>query len=373
MITRFLFICLYSIISIFSLAQIALPSLIPYRDAANKWGYCNAQKKIIIPCQYEDARPFANGVAWVLSQKKWGLINAQGKFLFEPQSDEFTVPELFTGPLAVIRINNQFGFINRSGKIVIPPQYSNCWGSDIKEGLIAVKKSQWGFIDLTGKEIIPLQFEDARPFSEGLAPVKKNGKWGFIDKKGQWAVQPQFDLAKEFSGGLAPVQLGDNWGYINKSGKAVVEIKYQWTEPLEQGIGRVKQNDKYALMDKTGKFITGFDFEFIYPVRNNHVVVRTPDFKYGLMDIRGQWVIPDEHDDLGNLQEGLLPAAKNEVWGYINLKNQWVVPPQFQFAEVFKNGLARVKMQLKNYTYTYGYIDKQGNKYWDAANDRVVK
>ena len=45
--------------------------------------------------------------------------------------------------------------------------------------------SKYGFIDKSGKMVIEPQFDNAEPFSEGLAQVEKDGKLGFIDKSGK--------------------------------------------------------------------------------------------------------------------------------------------------------------------------------------------
>ncbi|MBK9634136.1 MAG: WG repeat-containing protein [Bacteroidetes bacterium] len=42
-----------------------------------------------------------------------------------------------------------------------------------------------GFIDKTGRVIIPLIYDDAFPFSEGLARVKNDNKTYYINKQGQ--------------------------------------------------------------------------------------------------------------------------------------------------------------------------------------------
>ena len=52
---------------------------------------------------------------------------------------------------------------------------------------------KFGFIDKTGKLVIPAQFDDAEPFSKGLAVVKIKGKYGFIDKAGKLVIPAKFD------------------------------------------------------------------------------------------------------------------------------------------------------------------------------------
>ena len=70
----------------------------------------------------------------------------------------------------------------------------------------------------TGTYVINPQFDDAYPFSEGLAVVRigdyETGKLGFIDKTGAFVINPQFDDAESFSEGLAAVEIDDKWGFI---------------------------------------------------------------------------------------------------------------------------------------------------------------
>jgi hypothetical protein len=39
-----------------------------------KWGYRDGDK-VIIPCKYEKAQPYNDGIAWVRSDAGWGAIN----------------------------------------------------------------------------------------------------------------------------------------------------------------------------------------------------------------------------------------------------------------------------------------------------------
>jgi hypothetical protein len=48
-------------------------------------------------------------------------------------------------------------------------------------------------LDRKGTLLIDRKFDDARPFSEGLAAVKVEKKYGFIDKAGNWIIKSQFE------------------------------------------------------------------------------------------------------------------------------------------------------------------------------------
>ncbi|HMP94068.1 MAG TPA: WG repeat-containing protein [Phnomibacter sp.] len=363
---------IFTMLTSTTMAVAQLPALIPYRNAMNEWGYCNAQKQIIIPCQYTDAIPFANGVAWVQTNKLWGLINTKGQWVYPAKSDY--PPDPFTKSLAVIKVNGSYGCINKAGKEVVPPIYNALRRNDNSTYIAVNKSGRWGIIDSTGKEIVPAMYNDAGPFYEGLASVKINGKWGFIDMNNKLVIPAEYDFVKDFNSGIAPVRKAELWGYINKTGQIVLPITYEWCEALEGGLGYARNQDGDALIDKTGKPITPFSFGAVYTSTNPYIIVRNRDERYGVIDRTGKVIVPMVHDDMGvRVTEGLVPTEQKGLWGFINLKNQWVIKPQYIYASHFVNGIAKVKMQLMDNTYVYGYIDKTGKKYWDVANDKPAK
>lgn len=117
-----------------------------------KWGYVDTHNKLVIPQMYEDAASFNEGVARIC-------------------------------------VDDKYGYINKRGEQIIPCQYDDM-SNMCSEGLIAIcKNGKWGYINIKGDEVIPCVYSYAKPFSCGLALVKKesvSGKslWGYVDKNG---------------------------------------------------------------------------------------------------------------------------------------------------------------------------------------------
>jgi hypothetical protein len=146
-------------------------------------------------------------------------------------------------PLVVVR-DGKYGYIDHHGSVVIKPQFY--WASDFSNGFATVfvcgrllsidpsgklgpyritrdeglmtrsKQSQVGFVDSSGRFTIPPIYDEALPFSEGLAAVRVGEKWGFIDKNGRMAIEPRFEQAYYFFEGIAVAEIEKRSVLINR-------------------------------------------------------------------------------------------------------------------------------------------------------------
>ena len=98
-------------------------------------------------------------------------------------------------------------------------------------------------------------------FSEGLAPVAKDGKYGFINKQGDGSVAFQFDEANGFCDGMAAVRKGRKWGFINQSGQKVIPFLYDEVIDFGDGLAPVKAEGKWMVIDRSGTVNFKTDFQ----------------------------------------------------------------------------------------------------------------
>ena len=109
-----------------------------------------------------------------------------------------------------------------------------------REGFSAIRKSEgsglkWGYLNEKGIVIIPFEYDDANPFTDGLAAVKKGNLWGYIDYNNRVIIDFQFIEAGPFIEGLAKYnnnpfdRLSEpiDYGYISKDG-IYCDRKYKW-------------------------------------------------------------------------------------------------------------------------------------------------
>lgn len=173
-----------------------------------------------------------------------------------------TAQEKWTG-LKPVSVDGKLGYADESGRIVIRPQFDEAW--PFSDGVAAVAigtdpnaKSfvsgstehgfyffsilrddlKWGYINETGKFIIQPQFKYGYQFSEGLAAVKVGQKFGYVDKSGRMVIKPRFSDVTEFTGGHAWVSIGE----FRSSGIPKPDLS------------NMKFHGRYGYIDRRGKF-----------------------------------------------------------------------------------------------------------------------
>ncbi len=195
------------------------------------------------------------------------------------------------------------------------------------------KKAWWGrygYVNRTGKFVLEPQYEQALPFSDFLAGVKKDGKWGYINGEGKFVIEPRFENAFLFSDGAAAVQENSKWGFINRAGKFLVEPKYESAGIFRQGLAAVQWEGKWGFISKDGEM-----------------------------------VVPPKFDQVYFFSEDRAGAQVNGLWGYVDRTGAFTVPPKYAEALPFSQGLAAVNIggKREDNEFTGGvwnFVDPQG-------------
>lgn len=189
------------------------------RTKENLYGYINQNGEEVIPCQFQYAADFSEGLALTL-----------------PASSK------------------QYQFIKPDGSIymVCPEKYTQIGSFHDGRALIARGKYQYGYMDKTGKEVIPCQFYHACDFGEGLAIVDDRNSYlrkrmksvilyskaylKFIDVNGceqrLLIGNYRFSSSNRFHNGVCPIEIvigREEYNYvpafIDKKGNIYSEVK----------------------------------------------------------------------------------------------------------------------------------------------------
>ena len=242
---------------------------------------------------------------------------------------------------------------------------------------------RYGFVKMDGTIAIPFDFDDAGPFSEGLAPVKKGDCWGYIDTSSKIVIPFIYEEAELFQNHLAAVQKDTLQGVIDNQGAEFIPLIYRSIVP---GLGNqffTAQTSKDICFYKGNLKISSVPAsENAYGVffnRNIAMVSEEYDNTNKLVDVvfdeksvtdslqyfsdtllksrqQGYWDVYDQEgirlstlqlDTIESLQNGVAPVRKGTTWGALDASGKLIIPleydtlcaPEEQLIRVKKDGL----------------------------------
>ena len=188
----------------------------------------NGKTLTLTEAEFDDARPATeystdgkrNWYAAVCKDGKWGFLQ-----FFESTNDK--------GKAVIDK------------KWLVEPAYENA--EPFSDGVAAVKNGgKYGLIGLDGEELGTLSYENIKYYSSGFLPVCKNGSWSFVNIYGKQLIKGVFLDAESFENGYAAVKTEKGWGYIDEKGNFAVEPKYTdaWAVGSD-GEAYVKEGDSW--------------------------------------------------------------------------------------------------------------------------------
>ena len=125
-------------------------SLFSYGDG--KKGYIDKSGKLAIPCQWEDADHFSEGLAGVAdSNCLWGFIDKTGKLVIPYKWKDIDYFE--EGLARVADDSGKYGFINKEGTLVIPCKWKIAFEFVNNKANVMDEKGNWLHIDKFGNII----------------------------------------------------------------------------------------------------------------------------------------------------------------------------------------------------------------------------
>lgn len=288
------------------------------------------------------------------------LIDATGKELakFE-QNTVFDIEYIGEGYFLVQDVNQKDKYvIEQNGKMAFAMSYEKIY--EFSEGLARVqnKEGKYGYVDRKGNLCISFQFDDAEPFSNGLAVIAVGGKYGYIDKNGEFFIEPNYVLSRSFSENLAEVKTENGLGYINTKGEEVIAPQYKWASPFSNGTAYVVEaaGEKVWLINPKGEKLKllGENAYIKYDQNGSkekllmmEEIVHLPDkdhmHVYSFYDETGE-ISKEMYDWKQKFSDGLVAEydEKTKMYGYVDETGKRLIASMFEQAEPFQDGYAVV-------------------------------
>lgn len=313
-----------------------------YEDADYKWGFADANGRLIIPAEYDEVRNFSpEGLALVRKNGEWNFIEANGK----KKSNVWSMAWSYVNGLARVRAENGLiGFINTKGEIVIDPTFSDA--GDFSESKVAwVKRGdRYGLITTDGEFQLPIEYEKIAPAGEADYFFKENGKYGLLALDERQLIAPFYNKLKPFAAnGLAAAKETDLYGYLNRNGSWRLQPAFlQASNFIQDRAVVTTEDEKLALIDATGKNHLREVYTQLWYANEGRWLVEQ-NGKYGAIDADGAIIIPLIFDEIQPASEGFMVYQQGPGWGFLSAEDGTpLTPPVYGLAWPFKNGFARV-------------------------------
>lgn len=177
----------------------------------------------------------------------------------------------------------------------------------------------WGYRDEAGELAIPFQFEEAAPFSGGLAAVCLRGEdgetlYGFVSPEGGMTVPAEYDGARSFDGGTGALLLGDNWAYVDQEGRLLTDFLYEEAGPFRDGIALVRSGGQLQAISERGRILFTADAGRGLAFSGGVTVLQEEgDGAWGVYGEGGELLVPFEYEEAFHW-DGYLWLKRGELW-----------------------------------------------------------
>lgn len=333
-------------------------------EKENKFGYCNEEGEVVIPCTWFSAEDFVGGMALVQEEKDgmYGYIDIEGKLIIPCEWKRAYTATVdgyaLVGHGFVNGNGNEYLVYDNMGKVAMP--LDNVIWPNVGDGVLVGEKEEgdkkytfiydlstqktnkiaegdysgpigeglidcWKcFMDFKGKKVIDLTNKPYKSckhgFVNGMCMVIGDPMYqgdintiGFIDTKGELVIPCSLvtDSTENFSEGLAVTSEGEvgnggvnhyNYGYIDKTGQIVIDLQYKSAHSFHEGLAAVQNSaGLWGFIDKEGNQVIDFFYNTANDFNNGYCLVGIKD-KLFYIDEEGNPAFPFmEGDTLDNL------------------------------------------------------------------------
>ncbi|MFD1552842.1 hypothetical protein DNU06_08235 [Putridiphycobacter roseus] len=364
-----------------------------------KVGYIEKSGKVKIDFQYEEGLGFNEGTAVVEIDEQYGLINRQGKYIVSP---ELSYLGTMTEGLVPFEKNEHYGYFNRKGETVIAPTYADAFNfhagyakvelgdklgvidqennflipaiyysiSSIKDSVFALENEEnWGVISNFKDTILPFEYTYIGPLSQGFFIVTKNDSFNYSNILGQLLLKKSIPVYREYK--VMAQYTGDPILYLNENGYNFIEINgKQIFKKQKDNLGTFSDIVAFELDGKWGYLSVNPPKEVIKPQFDNAqsfknglgIVSLSP--LWGMIDTKGQFLIPAYYESLTFLNENIILAEGKGKTGLLSLQGDTLLDFKVQEIELFEDNWVLISNSNNTYYYnleTKAYLRKEND------------
>jgi len=321
--------------------------------SSGKYGFMNAQGKLMIPAIYNEVGPFQEGLAVVSKEDLFGIIDKKNQVIVDFQYDEILE---FVSNRAIVRKGEKYGVIDRLGKLIFPLIYDDISLSD--QGIYdVVSNGTNSLFDLNHQAVTSVEQVAQTTFSQKMS-----------------LQFPTYELVGELdrTSNRAVVKINGQLNYIDSTGKIILTTPLEWyadalsLSKFQKGFAVFRKKEKYGLIDVNGKVVQKNVYELSGPYTGFWPVKDKGN--WALLDAKGKVVLPFEYDFIRYIDDLGYLIERDAYFGLINATSQMILPVSFSTIKNFDSRYYLVSIDDK-----LGLFSKEGKEVLSVQYDRISR
>lgn len=259
------------------------------------------------------------GVDIIKSDSGFGLIRNDGKWILTPNCLNLVYHEGIGFRYSLKETTELYGFLNLNFQEIIPPKYEYLY-LDRGKGFVLFHirddRGRSGLLSSDGKPCLELGKQTIGMFSEGLAPVERNGLWGAVDTQCVQLIPCKYTQVLPRKQVILCYKPNLVWDIYTLEGALLAEdIAYSGTTPY--GFGMVRRDTLWGIVgvDRGSRLFWEPEFISLKEVMtdtawNAHYMVFEKNGKYGVLDALNNRIVSPE------LMDQVVIAKYTKLNGY---------------------------------------------------------
>ncbi len=226
---------------------------------------------------------------------------------------------------------------------------------------------QEGIIDAKGNEVVQASSNLlVSDITGNLALVQFDRKFLFVPldngpiSRDEMVGVKGFQYAEPYSCGFAMVQIDDVRFFIDPDGNKAFNSEFDFAESFHQDRALVKTEDCYRIINIQGKTVADLGFDQVSPQSPwcwQVTKIENNQYKSGFVDLNGKLITELFYDDVGYFDPEVkrIRVSANQRHGFLDEQANVAIPVQYDHAEAFDRGKARVVLNGREF-----FINPQG-------------
>jgi hypothetical protein len=327
----------------------------------NKFGFYNAEGKLIVPFKYDYAGSFGEGKAIVKNLGEWFFINSKGEKILE-------LPKMFQHVDGIERIfpnlykctssgNTFYLHLNDDDQFLKIEEIRELSDSGISRFTVLEKyRKKYGIINDQGRIVLPATYDKIHRYQEGLYTIQENTKYGVVNEKGVIIVPVKYQKLDRYSKfkeyGIIEAEIERyTCDVYSATGKLIISHKEYPSYQLIDDFIKVNRKGNYGVLDFQGEQVLPCEYESIgYEIYPKQFIVEAKG-RYGVLDAQGNIIIPFKYTYIEKFYlKNYKARDKSGKVGIISSEGKIIVPVRFSNIKMM-DFLIKARLDQKYFFY----------------------